>query len=338
MIHHKLIAIFSIFSFKFGTGFLVSTKNVAIPAKLTGLNVFPMKRASPIGKDNDHNDRVKSQSSILNGVASLAVAGTLLASSIIAPYPSHASTVDLSTGAIIIQTSNKQGQSIVKAEIDAKDLGLMLLKNRNGFKASLERIGGAINEELSSPAWQELGKEVLKVEGDVAPDIKFIPPNDVTQTLKDISKGKLNVIVNGEIINLSIDEKFSSEEDEVVIRAKGIKGVELPKIKEADTTSLEVIQKSQFQVALDQAIELWRTPLKIPALENVGLIIDNGAAILVSTASFVVFSYVFSYNYYLNQIEAERQAAEEKKKLIAAKKAKKAKEAKKEAEKVEVTD
>jgi hypothetical protein len=42
--------------------------------------------------------------------------------------------------------------------------------------------------------------------------------------VKDISAGKLNFLLNGEIVNVSVEPTFSETQDDLVIRVKGFKG------------------------------------------------------------------------------------------------------------------
>jgi hypothetical protein len=240
----------------------------------------------------------------------------------------------LSSGALTIQTSKQNGQSGLKTELDAKKLVSILFKDRRELNASVKRVADVVTEEISKPAWIELGKEILQIEGDVAPEIEINPPSDWQQTLKDLSNGKLNVIYNGEIINLSIDEKLSASEDEIVVRATGFKGLSssLPTVQESATMRA----KSNLEQQLDAVDNFWNSPLPFgqeftEKVENqFGVKITSGNAILGSTLAFVSGSYIASYNYYLSEIEAAEKEAAAKRKQVAEKK--KAAAAKKKAE------
>ncbi|CAB9524686.1 expressed unknown protein [Seminavis robusta] len=283
-------------------------------------------------QSQDDSSSHKQQGS--NPWASLAVAGTIfattLAGSVAVPPPANAD-VYLSTGAIIINTSAKQGDSLLKAEVDVKDLFGSLIKNRKALKESVGRVAAVVKEELASPVWTELGKEVLQIEGDVTPEITLSPPRDVQQTVSDISKGRLNFIVNGEIINLSVDKTSSQGEDEIVIRAKGVRGVGLPQFNEPAVTQV----RTRLQDQIEGVYDFWYSPLALPdAIKESlpeGVVIDNGSALVGGTVVGLGSVYGLSYGYYLNQqaeaakkAEAQRQKVAERKAAAAAAAAKKA--------------
>ena len=276
-------------------------------------------RAVPKNNDYNMNDDWKKVAS------NLVATGTILASIVTAPLTANAGGgVELSSGALTIQTTKQDGQSLVKTEIDTKEFLSSLFKNRKDLTSSLKRISDAVKDELNQPAWIEIEKEILQIEGDVAPDFKINPPADARQTIKDISQGKLNIIFNGEIINLSIDDSFSDKEDEVVIRAKGVKGIPISGIPDSPKTIL----KSNIQQQMEAVDNFWNSPLpfakdltqKIES--DYGVQITCGNSLLGSTVAFVGGSYAVSYNYYITQIENAEKEAEEKRKKVAEKKKK----------------
>ena len=257
----------------------------------------------------------------------LAVAGTIFASSLassvmVAPPPVANADVELSTGAIIVQTSTKEGQTLLKTEIDAKDLFTTAFKNRKELKESLGRISDAVKAEVNAPVWKELSKEFLQFEGDVAPDIKLAPPRDVQQTIKDIYQGKLNFIVNGEIINISVEDKFSKSQDEIVLRVKGVKGIDLPTL--ADTPAGQA--KTRLQEQIEAVDRFWETPVHLPAgiQETLpeGTVITNGNLIVSGATAFIGGSYAISYTYYVSQQQAAEQEAAARRKMIESRKKK----------------
>lgn len=277
---------------------------------------------------HQHKDSTATKSTSLTSfVSGFVLAGTIFASSFLVapPEPSFAaSTYEISTGAVVINTSTKPGQSLLKAEVDAKDLIGSVFKNRKALKQSVERISTVVKQELSGPAWAEIVRELLQTEKDVTPDIQVNPPNDVAQLAKDLSQGRLNLIVNGELINLSIDEKSTTETDELVIRAKGIKGVKVT----------QAIAKTRLEEQLEALDDFWNgefTLVKLP--ESVGKV-TNGLVFGGGTLSIIVASYALSYAYYVQQQEQASKEAEEKRQTMAAKAAaaKKAKAAKGEGE------
>ena len=72
------------------------------------------------------------------------------------PASVAATDYDISTGAIVVNTSTKPGQSLLKAQVDVKDLLGSAFKNRKALKESVSRIAGVVKEELEGPAWSEI--------------------------------------------------------------------------------------------------------------------------------------------------------------------------------------
>ena len=276
-----------------------------------------------------------------NGLASLAVAGSIFASTLgfsaappaaVAAEAAAPPAVELSTGAIMIQAATKPGQSLIRDSVDVKDLLGSLIKNRKALSASVGRVSAVVQEELKAPVWAELTKEFLQFEGDVLPEVKVLPPRDIQQTIRDVSKGKLNLIVNGEIINLSVDSSSTSAQDEFVIRAKGVKGVAMPSFTEPAAFQA----RTKLQDQLDGVSQFWYSPLQVGPYE-----LNNGDAVVGGTILAIGGAYGVSYAYYLSEQEAANKKLEENKKMLAEKKkaaAAKAKAAKKAEEEEEGSD
>jgi hypothetical protein len=144
----------------------------------------------------------------------------------VAAPPAYAN-VELSRGAFVIRTSAEQG-ALMKTQIDSKSLIKTFFSNRKAVSESLGRIQKSVQQELKEPVWLELQKEIMDIEGDVAPTIQFTPPVDIQQAVKDFSQGKINFLLNGEIFNIAVEPSFSEKEDDLVIKVKGFKGELLP--------------------------------------------------------------------------------------------------------------
>ena len=145
--------------------------------------------------------------------------------------PETPNTVVLSKGAIVVQTAS---ETLLKSTIDSKSLLKTLFVNRQELSASLGRIQTTISQELTGPAWRELQKEFLVVQGDLASSVQIIPSSDVKETIRDVASGKLNLIVNGELINVAVQPSFGENQDEVIISIKGIKGTKISPISFED--------------------------------------------------------------------------------------------------------
>eukprot|EP00957_Ditylum_brightwellii_P067637 5134143-Ditylum_brightwellii.AAC.1 len=179
--------------------------------------------------NNDNNDNILSN---LSSVASSFAAACAIFSGVALSNPAvvnaAADKVELSTGSIIVRTSYAglpSSDKLIKAEIDSKSLLTTAFKNRQAIKSSLERIASVAQDEITNrPVWRELAKEVLDIEGDVLPEITVRPPADLKQTITDLSKGRLNLLVNNEVVNLSVEPTFSQDEEELVFRIRGFNG------------------------------------------------------------------------------------------------------------------
>jgi len=280
------------------------------------------QQLSLFSKDNE--DGVKQQK---NGFASLALAGTIFASTLTASFgtpPAANADVELSTGAVIIQTNTKEGQNLLKAEVDVKDFVGTIIKNRKALKESVGRVAAVVKEEFASPVWSEVTKEILQLEGDVTPELNVLPPRDIQQTFRDLTKGKLNLIVNGEVINLSIEKSSTAGEDDIVIRAKGVKGVGLPSFNEPAVS----VVRTRLEDQIDTFNEFWYAPIPIPAAlkEKLadGTELTVGNAILAGGVLTVGGSYGLAYAYYVSEQDAAAAKAEAQRKVVADRKKKSA--------------
>ncbi len=164
-----------------------------------------------------------------NTIASGLVALLIVLTTFLFPVPTAATetttdTVELSKGAIVVQTTSN---TLLKSTIDSKSLLKTLFVNRQELSASLERMQSTISQELASPVWKEIQKEFLAVEGDLASSIQVTGPNNVKDTVRDVVAGKLNLIVNGELVNIAIQPNLGENQDEVVISIKGFKGTNI---------------------------------------------------------------------------------------------------------------
>jgi hypothetical protein len=136
-------------------------------------------------------------------------------------------TVELSKGAIVVQTAS---DALLKSTIDSKSLLKTLFVNRQELSASLGRIQTTISQEFSNPAWREVQNEFLVVKGDFASSVQIMAPSDFKQTVRDVASGKLNLIVNGELVNVAVQPTFGENQDEVILSIKGMKGTKISPI------------------------------------------------------------------------------------------------------------
>ena len=205
--------------------------------------------------------------------------------------------------ALTIETTFKQStdDSILKAKIDGKALAKTLIKNRKDLNSSFKRIVDFTSSEIQSGPWVEVGKELLDIEGDVIPNVKVQPPTDWQGALKDLTNGKLDVVVNGEILYIDVNEVKGSNpgDDEITIRIKGTRA-SLPEIV-SDSNSVEQISLgSNIKAFLDKPFTLGEYSA------------TNGLVILLGSTIGISASYVISYQYYLDEIAKQEEEAKEK--------------------------
>jgi hypothetical protein len=295
------------------------------------------------------NPQYFDQNNLAKVGSSFVAAATIFVSSLVtdlAVASPASAELDLSRGALIVQSTSQPGQSLLKGEIDTQSLVKTVFKNRKELGLSAGRIKLSIQDELKQPVWQEIQKEIVNIEGDVLPSIHFTPPSDFRETLKDISNGKLNFLINGEIVNIAVVPTFSDKEDDLIIRVTGFKGEQLltqPKQSFQPPNGPIRTWLSQFKtfwsfwddayptkVSFIQHISRFRHHCSYNALYVVfqysfGVQATNGQILLTGAAATVGLVYIFSYTYYTQLQEEEEAEAAAKRAAVAEKKKEKKK-------------
>ena len=293
------------------------------------MNGLRLEHHSPRGHYDICDSEKESPRNKLNQATSCFTLGLMGASFLTAltPHPANAQqpiNPDIPKTAIIIETnrpsssSSLQSDSILKTEIDGKALLKTIISNRKDYSKSLNTISNTIKNELSSPQWMELTKEVLSVEDDVAKDvglpqtIKISPPSDVVNSIKSLLKGKVQLVVDGEIIDVDVEEVKGGQtgDDEITIHVKGRRiNVGLPDVVDGSLISLP---EEQLNPGSD-FWKFWNDELDLSAMgmANVeGVEVTNGQAILSGSSIVIVASYGISYQYYRSEISKVEVAAE----------------------------
>ena len=201
-----------------------------------GLHIDQVSPTSSSSSPPPSNIVKKTQSGLLSGVLAATTMLALLAVSwapsmslaALPPLPPSTTTtttattesIELSKGAFVIQTAS---ENLLKSTIDSKSLLRALFTNRKEISESVGRIRSAVSSELQNPAWKNIFRELLEVEDDLAGSVQVYPPQDIKVALQDLASGKLNLLVNGEIVNVVVDETFGKDEDEIKVTIKGFK-------------------------------------------------------------------------------------------------------------------
>jgi hypothetical protein len=176
-----------------------------------------------------HSKMIMTRTSVVSGVAATMIAAAVSAPSmcLALPFPTASTTttlatdsIEISKGALVIQTAS---ESLLKSSIDSKSLLKALFTNRKEISASVRRIQSTVSSELQNPAWKNILRELVEVEDDLAGSVQVYPPEDIKVALQDLASGKLNLLVNGEIVNVVVDETFGKDEDEIKVTIKGFK-------------------------------------------------------------------------------------------------------------------
>lgn len=213
-------------------------------------------------------------------------------------YPKTAIIVNTNNSA----SSNAERSNFVKAEIDGKKLLQNIYKNRKELEQSSTRILDYTKSELSRPEWIEVGRELLDIEGDLLPDIKVQVPVDWQAAIKGATKGKVDLVINGELIAVDVAnvKGLDAGEEEITIHVKGKRLGNFPSVM--SVVDQQVKKSSPFW-------DFWDSSFELPNHTKV----KKGNAILGSTALGVILSYIISYNYYLSEIEKEEMKMKTKK-------------------------
>mmetsp|Transcript_3014 Transcript_3014/g.7091 ORF Transcript_3014/g.7091 Transcript_3014/m.7091 type:complete len:417 (+) Transcript_3014:91-1341(+) len=326
------IAINSHHSQKQGASYFRNKEEQLVPLSLTN------------AETNDFGRQLRQMAAGVVAATAISFAAATSDPSQLSSTVANAFDLNLSKGAIVIElatpttttsgdesSTNTRTKSQFKKFDASQEQRLLqtLLKNRKQLGASIGRIQQSIQNELqvrdsntgstAAPIWTEIYQEILSIEGDVVPKVQITPPTDLAATVRDLRNGKLNLLVNGEIINVSVEPTFGKDEDDLIIRIKGFKGGMIPKAtQEAPSPSSYY---GPIRSWLSKFKPFWDSPTTLFGAEGPAFLsgITNGEVVISGTISAIVLSYVVAYSYYLQQNEAEAAEAAAKKSAIAEK-------------------
>jgi hypothetical protein len=71
---------------------------------------------------------------------------------------------------------------------------------------SVRTIETVAARELSSDTWREVRTVLADLQRELAATTEIHPPADWKRTVQDLKDAKVNVIVNGEIVNVSLEK------------------------------------------------------------------------------------------------------------------------------------
>ena len=224
----------------------------------------------------------------------------------------------IETSQIQLNNSNNNNEAVLKTKVDGKALVKSLITNRKELNSSVKRIVDFTSTELKNGPWLEIGKELLAIEGDVVPEVRVKLPTDWQGALKDLTSGRFDVVVNGEILYVDVKEMKGDNpgDDEITIRIRGTKA-SLPEFEPsatstAATAALTGTTTEQINPGSD-FWEFWNAPLPVTTqVLPSGYVATNGQTIIGGTAVAIIASYAASYQYYMNEIAREEAEAAEK--------------------------
>ncbi|KAG7366223.1 hypothetical protein IV203_028893 [Nitzschia inconspicua] len=264
--------------------------------------------------------------------ALLATAVTVGATAAVSTTPAHAS-LDVSPGTTVLEISPEltQRKLIQTTAGSALKAARTLTYNQKEIMASLKRLQSAAETEVSSTqAWQELWSILQSYGGDLSKQVTIRPPSNIQQTLKDlVQEGKVNFIVNGEVVQVSLeyqsgkDGAISEEssngivpDDEWILRIEGYRGVDPKAIEVALATPK---YDAGTPLWLQDFLEYCRTPYPtkylsdflIPSKEGQRPVTYGDILVLEGTLA-VAFLYAWAYAFYLDEIERAEKATKAK--------------------------
>jgi hypothetical protein len=152
-----------------------------------------------------------------------------------------------------------------------------LTKAGTSFAAAAAIFGSALVSDMAvapAPALADVeissGAFIIQTaattkSGDISSSVKIIPPADILppadwrQVVQDVTSGKVNVLLNGEIVNFSVDPNFSETEDDLIIRVKGFKREPLPEPFHAPIENLRgpAVEPLRAKLAEYHAVRDW---------------------------------------------------------------------------------
>lgn len=242
-------------------------------------NEEPVVPVSNVLNKNEFGRQVRQMCAGAIAATAISFAVAITDPSQISSTVANAADLSLSKGAIVIElgaTTSDDG-STTKSQFKKFDasqeqkLLQTLLKNRKELGASIGRIQKSIQNELiakgtntgptAAPIWTEIYQELMSIEGDVVPKVQITPPADIASTVKDLRNGKLNLLVNGEVINVSVEPNFGKDEDDLIIRIQGYKGGMVPKAtKDSPPSSAYYGPIRSWFAQFDQFWSFWNSP------------------------------------------------------------------------------
>ena len=299
---------------------------------------------STFNKNESTTTSFNRQPNLSKGIHSSLAMGLLTASTFFQLSQQPAQALEETTTlppktALVIETTQTQpaSETIRKTSIDGKALVKTLIANRKELNTSVRRIIDFTTGEIQNGPLLEIGKELLTIEGDVVPEVKVKLPTDVRGALVDLSVGKFDVVVNGEILYVDVQEVKGDKpgDDEITIRIRGTRA-SLPDITTSALMERDrVVGQSGNGVSspvirMDGGFdfwEFWNSPLPITStILPEGNVATNGQTILAGSTVGIAAIYIVSYQYHLSLIakeEAEAQAKKLKREAAAAAKKKK---------------
>jgi hypothetical protein len=258
----------------------------------------------------------------------------------LSPSDGVANALELSPGTTTLETTLSRKEIIDRSTTTVARLVQTLLKDRDPLLQSVQKIQSVVGQELSSDTWKEIRTIVVEFKQELSSSTTINPPTDWKRTLQDLKDGKINVIVNGEIINVSLervedpkkmngdgtatttttdgeapvnDLRFVLPDDEWVLRVRGYKGVDPTAV-----ATQVVIPKKTYSSSLPFIgfLDDWDSPYPSEYLPE-GVSKTYGDIWVFQGVLAISFIYAWSYAYYGGSIEQQENDAKAKKEAAA---------------------
>lgn len=293
--------------------------------------------------DNNHQDSEISPSPTQQPWVTGLVIASVVSSSVLGlpflPLPDVANAMELSSGTTTFETTITKDELINKSVSTAARLVQTLLKDRIPLTQSVKTIQSTVVQELSSDTWEQIRTIVMELQQDLSSATTINLPADWKQTLQDLKDGKINVIVNGEIINVSLEKIDDPKrvvkgngvgttkdgetpsvneitgvvvlpDDEWVLRVRGYKGID-PNVVATEIVSPKKTTTYSLSYPILGFLDDWDKPYPSEYLMD-GVSKTYGDIWVFQGVLVISFIYAWSYAYYGGVLEQQDNDAKAK--------------------------
>jgi hypothetical protein len=286
---------------------------------------------------NDKNEHITASS----WWGSFLLAATVMWSTVSngGPPPANAS-LDISPGTTVFETSPDltQRKLLQSTSESALKIAQTAIVDRNDLLQSLKRLKSAASTEFTSiKAWQDVWSIIQMYGLDLTKEISIRPPVDLRRTFQDlVQEGKVNFLVNGEVVQVSLEYSTGKDavetqnrnkgdiskqksaggasvvtpDDEWILKVQGYRGTVPASMKvAAQTPKYDAIPfaRNFWEYWTTRYPEQYLSQFLIPTKETQRHVTYGDILVLEGTLA-VGFLYAWAYAYYVDEMEAAENA------------------------------